>query len=196
LAWRWGLSSSLAYASEGVQPVPTWAGERGSYRWLEITEHELGELLRACWPLFEGRYVVITAFDSGPLVLSGDEAAAGWRQVGDLAVTPRLTRDVAVPSDQFDEWLVFAEEPSGAALAAAAAGERFVNSDAFTLWDPTAATAHRDSAAVRALQERFWEWVERLQPTAYIADGLRLFVVTRDPESYAAVAAWVGSEGW
>jgi hypothetical protein len=171
--------------------MPVLKGHQGPYRCLETAERELEELVRECWSVLDGKYLVVTAFDSGPLALSEDERAAGWRAEADLAFSPRLAPTVKPPHDQFDEWLVFGRPVTANEIGAV---DPFVNYSAFTLGDPDARTTGAGPFGVRVLQARFWDWLGRLRPTAYVADGLRLVYVTDDPGDYAIVEAWLTSQ--
>jgi hypothetical protein len=151
--------------------MPVLKGRDGPYRWLQTAERELAEFVRECWSVLDGKYLVVTAFDSGPLALREDERAAGWRAEADLAFSPCLASTVTPPHEQFDEWLVFARPVTANEIGSV---DPFVNYSAFTLGDPEAGTTNARPSDVRELQARFWGWLRRLRPTAYVADGLRL----------------------
>jgi len=44
-------------------------GLHGEYEWLTTRRDSLGALLRACPQVVIGKYIAITAFDSGPISL-------------------------------------------------------------------------------------------------------------------------------
>ncbi|HKG93141.1 MAG TPA: hypothetical protein VKA84_14650 [Gemmatimonadaceae bacterium] len=150
-------------------------GRHEDYHWLVSAELDLHGLLRACSGCVVGRFVAVTAFDSGPLGLLPEEAAAGWRRVGDVAFSPRVPSPDALPTAGYDEWYVFREPPAPFEVA-----DTFVNYAGFTL---------RDSAE-RRLRERFWAELARLRPVAYLSEGGNLVVATRDAADFAAIERW------
>ncbi len=74
--------------------------------WPVETELSIPALLRKAPEMAIGRYVVNTSFDSGQLHISPEEAATGWRMVGDLAHSPKITDIQQLPNDTYDEWLI------------------------------------------------------------------------------------------
>ena len=64
-------------------------GDHGSYRWL-TTDHELDQFLTLCPEAVVGKYVAVTAIDSGALVLKEAEKIAGWERRKDIAYSPRV----------------------------------------------------------------------------------------------------------
>ena len=104
-----------------------------------------------------------------------------------LASSPRITTETHLPSDQFDEWLVFNRPVTEADLGPVAP---FVNYMLFSLsgrsWRGEQKVLHG-----RALSDEFWESLARLQPDAYVADGLRLTYVTCHPADHATVTTWL-----
>ena len=161
-----------------------YRGERQGFFWLASTDHRLVDLVEKCPELFRGRSVVVTAFDSGPLAPARDERDAGWEQRGEVAITPRNLDPSEIPFDNFDEWYLF-----GGHVPDFGTFEVFVNWGGFSptppeapsLQDPTwdQATARERVRDVEALQARFWDQLQRLQPSCYVADGDLLTVVTQ-----------------
>lgn len=89
-----------------------------------------------------------------------------------------------MPFDNFDEWYLFdGPVPDFGSF------ERFVSFGGFSPAPPEAPSLHHptwDEAAARehilgveVLQARFWDQLERLQPTCYVADGNLLTIVTK-----------------
>lgn len=133
----------------------------------------LGSLLDRFPSLVVGRYIAVVSFDSGPLFLSAKEEKKGWRRHGDVAFSPRITAPGELPSDCFDEWLVF-EEP-----VAFDEAEAFVNTVGFTPMD----------FDWEERRELFWAQLSRLKPLSVVADGSRCYLVTRQPDVIEALKA-------
>lgn len=152
-----------------------YTGRHGDYRWLASAELAFWDLLEAYPACVAGRYVAVMSLDSGPLALSPEESAAGWRRVGDVAYSPRVGSPAELPTAGYDEWYVFDEPPEPFEVA-----DTFVNYAAFTLRDE----------AERQTRARFWAELARLRPRTYLSDGGTLIVVTRDPTDFAAIERW------
>lgn len=159
-------------------------GERDGFFWLVSADHTLGDLVDTCPELFVGRSVAVTSFDSGPLTLTPEDLDSGWEPRDDLAIAPQGLDPSQIPFDNFDEWYVFdGQVPDFGSF------ERFVSFVGFSLVPPEAASlqeATPDDAAAREhvrnveiLQARFWDQLQRLQPTCYVADGNLLTIVTK-----------------
>src|SRR4051812_38654244 len=146
------------------------SGRRGDYYWFESAELPLYKLLSQIPEVARGRHVAVTAFDSGPLRLSEEEKASGWRSVEGVAVSPLVDDPEAVPNDQFDEWYIFE------ALPPVIRPEVFVNYVAFSLQDPALLAHYYD---LPDLQERFWQQLAAIRPESYLAEGSNLICVTR-----------------
>ena len=146
-------------------------GERNGFFWLVSADHTLGDVVDTCPELFVGRSVVVTSFDSGPLTLRSEDLDAGWEQRGDVAIAPRSIAASSIPFDNsWDEWYVFDRQvPDFGSF------ERFVSFVGFSPAPPEAAS-RRD---LDVLQARFWDQLQRLQPSCYVADGDLLTIVTK-----------------
>jgi hypothetical protein len=143
-------------------------GSQQSYEWL-VTDQQF-DLLRVCPDIVLGKYIAITSFDSGPLVLTDEEKAAGWKSQGNVAYSPEIRGPQSVPRDQYDEWYIFS---SPIELGASRIGANifevpqeqghvsvFVNYG-FALHPPE--RAH--------LANLFWSQIARIHPEAYVADN-------------------------
>jgi hypothetical protein len=167
----------------------TIAGSRGDFQWLTTGLHDLDDLLRACSNVFLGKYIAITALDSGPLALTEEEISAGWGSHGQIAYSPRVQFIETLPHgecDGFDEWYVF-QNPAdlGQVLRGnlfdfpLTPGEvwPFVNFGGFALHDPT----------MSSLTDRFWTQLAWINPESYVADGDYLNFVSRNKDLFAEV---------
>jgi hypothetical protein len=138
-------------------------GQRKNYFWAEWPDRFLRDLVAAVPKIVLDHYLVNATFDSGPLLLSEDEKKAGWHSTGALAFSPKILDVASIPSDQFDEWLIFLQP------AAVATWIPFINYLDFSLADPHG-----------AYKDEFWRFLEELQPESYLAEGTNLIFVTRD----------------
>ena len=144
-------------------------GVHGSYEWL-VTEHALEDVLSICPELVVGRYLAITAADSGQLVPDSQQVATGWKSSGQIAYTPKITSLNVLHPEGWDEWYVFENETNLGQIAEKTnvfetpikQGEmwRFVN---FNLG------LHR--AEMDSLAKLFWEQIETIHPQTYISDS-------------------------
>jgi len=117
------MNGTSTRADGGGRPLPTlvWntiefaviTGIYGPYQWLEV-DYKLGEFLAFCPQVILGRYLVITAVDSGSFVLSETNRANGWTNSAGIAYGPRIRLAAELPQDDygrecygFDEWYVF-----------------------------------------------------------------------------------------
>ena len=150
-------------------------GQRGTYAWIVWNAQFLGDLIRTFPELVVGKYVVITAFDSGPLVLSEEEQQRGWHLYGGFAHSPRIHTLADLPYDQYDEWYIAPTQLSFAQC------EVFVNYGGFRL---------QDAAELAALQARFWQQLDDIAPETYLAEGDNLVVATRDVALVERMRQW------
>lgn len=84
-------------------------GEHGRYQWLVAPS--LPSLVESTVRFHHGLRLYITAHDSGPIRPTLEEQAEGWGVRGPAMVSPPLYEGLAIPSEQFDEWYLFAEPP-------------------------------------------------------------------------------------
>src|SRR5262245_60457247 len=104
-----------------------FTGEWCTFRWFQANDLSLRALIDAIPELKRERFVVVTALDSAPLHLSAGDLAAGWRQVGSLAISPKSPPLWTLPRGEWAEWYLFDEAPS------MRAPEVFVNYTGFSL---------------------------------------------------------------
>ena len=88
-------------------------GVNEAYEWLEA-DHDLQGFLRLCPETVAGKYLAITAVDSGSFAPSETDTANGWRTSGGIAYSPRVVSAEDLPRNcccrdccGFDEWYVF-----------------------------------------------------------------------------------------
>lgn len=80
-------------------------GSQGLYEWL-VTDENF-DLLQLCQEVVLGKYVAITSIDSGPLVPTDKQTAAGWQSRGKIAYSPKIQNAEELPRGGWDEWYVF-----------------------------------------------------------------------------------------
>src|SRR5665213_1558655 len=67
-------------------------GKHGEYFWLTSSyEDYSGTLVKLCHEIFIGRYLVVTAIDSGTPWLTERQKAAGWEARRGIVYSPILT---------------------------------------------------------------------------------------------------------
>ena len=160
-----------------------FTGMHGRWSWV-VVRAMIPDLRWLIVDYHANQRLCITAFDSGPITPGPEERAVGWTVLGDVMVSPPLTRSFHIPSGEYDEWYVF--QPLPISINAADCYVKFLG---FNLADPRAMAASQDPTWdprnydwLVPIQDRFWSDLERLAPTSYIASGESDIVVSRDPE--------------
>ena len=155
--------------------MPLFGGAYDGYQWLSA-DHEIDIFWGQCSNIVLGKYLVVTADDSGPYLPSEHERQMGWTTRGDIALSPRINKADSLPSAGFTELNCF-DSLKGACqmpmrrLPELGGFEVFVNRYGFALH-------------VREMQETintFWQQMKLFQPQSYIGDGSHcLTFVTKD----------------
>jgi len=159
-------------------------GSQGQYEWF-VTDQQF-DLLQICPGVVLGKYIAITSFDSGPLVPTDEERAAGWESRGNIAYSPKIQDTASVPHAEYDEWYIFGGPVD---LGTSHLGENvfempqeqghvsvFVNYG-FALHPP-----ERTSLATL-----FWPQMARIRPESYVADNDYLTFVSANKALFASV---------
>ena len=159
-------------------------GSEGLYEWL-VTDQQF-DLLQACPEVVLGKYVAITSIDSGVLVPTEKETAAGWQSREKIAYSPQIQSVAEVPSGGWDEWYIF-DKPVD--LGTSHLGENifevpqeqghvsdFVNYG-FALHPPDR----------KHLATLFWQQIARIRPESYVADNDYLSFVCGNRALFASV---------
>ncbi len=92
-------------------------GRHGRWHWLcAPNDYGLHAIAYFCPALLIGRYLAVTSVDSGIKHLTPHELAEGWRIVGDIAYSPRVSSVETLDNDRhcggcsgYEEWYVFSE---------------------------------------------------------------------------------------
>ena len=159
-------------------------GSQDQYEWL-VTDQQF-DLLQICPSVVLGKYIAITSLDSGPLVPTDEERAAGWENRGNIAYSPKIQDAASVPRAEYDEWYIFGGPVD---LGTSHLGKNifevpqeqghvsvFVNYG-FALHPP-----ERTSLATL-----FWPQMTRVRPESYVADNDYLTFVTANKTLFASV---------
>jgi hypothetical protein len=174
-------------------------GAHGEYFWLTSSfDHYSGTLVKQCPEIFIGRFMVVTAIDSGIPRLRGGQEAAGWEMRGGIAYSPRLRSvdDVFYQRDGhdvpgFDEWYFFQELPN---LGKLQEGNPFEQATAPRSGRPKvyvgmpSATVSDNRSDFEFIRRMFWDQIGWIQPESYVADsGDFLTFVTRNQDLFELV---------
>ena len=159
-------------------------GSKGVYEWL-VTDEQF-DLLQICPEIVLGKYVAITSIDSGELVPTDNERAAGWHSHEKIAYSPRVQHAGDLPREGWDEWYIFNnptelgtshlqenifEVPRGRGHLSV-----FVNY-CFALHRP-------EMESIAAL---FWQQMDWVCPESYVADNDYLNFVSMNKALFATV---------
>jgi hypothetical protein len=168
-------------------------GAHGLYEWLEVA-HDLGEFLSLCPGAIVGRYLAISARDSGFFEPSEQDRAAGWNASGGVAYSPRVDSIATLPPycygqcAGYDEWYIFQSQPpplgsirhENVFTSEIGPGNvfQFVNFMGCPFSD----------SQVKPIGHLFWRQMDWVQPESYVADGGDcLLFATRNSALYGAV---------
>jgi hypothetical protein len=167
-------------------------GKQGEYYWLELPNLFFNDVLRVCPEFVEGKYLVVTSFDSGPLTLTDEEFKRGWLQHDELAINPSVESVYDIPYNEYDEWFVFSKAPRLEEFKV------FVNYYLFSLriaeyliteapmtWVLEDRTDQAER--IKALQELFWLQLELKEAETYFSAGDRFILATRRQDLYKKV---------
>jgi len=177
-------------------------GKHADYYWLEKIPSIGGwllleDLLEVCPEFVLGKYLVITAWDSGPLKLRDENFKKGWLAHDKLAINPCVQSVDDIPYMNYDEWYIFPATPLLEPFKV------FVNDWFFSLRQPEAAVpeAIENIASIgekvermRELQELFWLQLELKRAETYISAGHRFILATQKQELYQRMVESLSNE--
>jgi hypothetical protein len=181
---------SLAVTAKVKSISMLTVGSHGIYEWL-VTDQQF-DLLQTCPEVVLGKYIAITSIDSGQLVPTAEEMAAGWKARGEIAYSPKVQNIYDVRRDGWDEWYIFdnpidfgkSHRQDNIFVVPQEAGHVsvFVNY-CFALHQPEQ----------KNLASLFWEQMDRIRPESYVADNDYLNFVTSNKTLFAGVLQAVKS---
>jgi hypothetical protein len=179
-------------------------GQTADYYWLDAISPieawtSLESLLEVCPEFVLKKYLVITAWDSGPVKLKGEDFKKGWLKHDRLAINPSVQSVNDIPYIGYDEWYIFQETPLLEPFKV------FVNDWIFSLGDPEVPGMEAESAVagnrgtgdvekLRELQELFWLQLELKKVETYISSGHRFILATREKELYKRIVKTLSSD--
>ena len=160
-------------------------GSQASYEWL-VTDENV-DLLELCPEIVLGKYVAITSIDSGQLIPTDKETAAGWRSRAKIAYSPKIENAEDLPREGWDEWYIF-NTPIDLGTSHLAENIFEVPQEqghlsvlvnyGFALHPPE--RAHH-------LTDLFWPQMARIRPESYVADNDYLTFVSMNEAVFASV---------
>ncbi|MBZ5523334.1 MAG: hypothetical protein LAP21_13950 [Acidobacteriia bacterium] len=159
-------------------------GSEGLYQWL-VTDQQI-DLPQVCPEVVLEKYVAITSIDSGLLVPTDEETAAGWETRGEIAYSPKIQNINDLPRAGWDEWYIF-DNPTDLGTSHLAENifevpqeqghvSVFVNY-CFALHKPE----------IKDLTTLFWQQIARIRPESYVADNDYLNFVSMNKTLFASV---------
>ncbi len=160
-------------------------GSQGSYGWL-VTDDNF-DLLQLCPEIVLGKYVAVTSIDSGQLIPTDKETAAGWQSRAKIAYSPKIETAQDLPHGGWDEWYIF-NSPTDLGTSHLAENIFEVPQEqghvsvlvnyGFTLHPPERS---------KNLATLFWEQLARIRPESYVADNDYLTFVSMNKSLFASV---------
>ena len=160
-------------------------GSQDTYEWL-VTDKNF-ELLQLCPEIVLGKYVAVTSIDSGQLIPTDKEMAAGWQSREKIAYSPKIENAQDLPHDGWDEWYIF-NTPTDLGTSHLAENIFEVPQEqghvsvlvnyGFALHPPERS---------ESLATLFWEQLARICPESYVADNDHLTFVSMNKSLFASV---------
>jgi len=159
-------------------------GSQGVYEWL-VTDERF-DLLQLCPEIVLGKHVAVTSIDSGQLMPTDKETAAGWHSHEKIAYSPKIQHAEELPREGWDEWYIFNdptdlgtshlqenifEVPRGRGHLSV-----FVNY-CFALHQPE----------MESIASLFWQQMDWVRPESYVADNDYLNFVSMNKALFASV---------
>jgi len=159
-----------------------YTGAHAQYFWLQGPEADLEDLREACPAVFAGQHVVVTSFDSGPLVLTPEELDAGWRALPGAAASPALPFQGRVPGELFSEWWLYPSLPQWSTPP-----DVYVNYLGFSVAPP-------DREVLQYLTVPFWRQVLERRPESLFLNGGLTILITRRSEHVPLLSTWLHAQ--
>jgi hypothetical protein len=159
-------------------------GLEGLYEWL-VTDQQF-DVLEVCPEVVLGKYVAITSIDSGPLVPTDSEIAAGWRSREKIAYSPKVQNVETVPRDGWDEWYIFENSTDlGTSHLAENIFEVPRGKGHVSVFVNYCFGFHRPE--LKDLAALFWRQIAWIRPESYVADNDCLNFVSMNKNIFAKV---------
>lgn len=170
-----------------------WGGVKDGYEWLVAT-CSMGDLLGVCPQIVTGKFIAITAFDSGSLVLTGEETAQGWYSRFGIAYSPSIADVESVPYDNlYDEWYIFNTKTEIGRLAERGSNIFEVSQREEVVYPFVNYHLGLHLEMHKQLADLFWMQTSRIRPEVYLADcDSWVTLVSRNKELFAAAREGIG----
>ena len=167
-------------------------GSQGNYEWLVTGENF--NLVELCPEIVVGKYVAVTSSDSGQLVPTDKERAAGWQSREKIAYSPKIETAQALPHEGWDEWYIFSTPTD---LGISHLGENIFevpreHGHVSVLVNYGFALHPSDRAH---LVDIFWPQMARIRPESYVADNDYLTFVSMNKALFGCVREAVKALG-
>lgn len=161
------------------------AGSHGEYEWL-VTDENF-DLLQLCPEVVQGKYVAVTSIDSGELIPTEQETAAGWQRREKIAYSPKIRNQEELPRGGWDEWYIFnAPTDLGISHLAENIFEVPLQEGHLSVLVNYCFALHPPERA-KGLADLFWPQLVRIRPESYVADNDYLTFVTMNKTFFARV---------
>lgn len=132
--------------------------------WKDAPKYQLYHFIRDFPEIVIGQHLAVVAVDSGRFVLMKEDLAAGWRQFGELAISPKIQILDGLPLQGFDEWYIFSDPREVSKI------EAFVNYSNFSPIDYDQ----------KEILDSFWSQAYKSRALHILGEGDVLYFVTRD----------------
>lgn len=161
-------------------------GSEDSYEWL-VTDEDF-DLLELCPVIVLGKYVAVTSLDSGQLIPTDKDKAAGWQNRAKIAYSPKIENGEELPRDGWDEWYVF-NTPTDLGTSHLAENIFEVPQEPghLSVFVNYGFALHPPERAILPLTRMFWAQFKRIQPESYVADNDYLTFVSTNAPLFAIV---------
>jgi hypothetical protein len=163
-------------------------GSEDHYEWL-VTDENF-DLLQLCPEIILGKYVAVTSIDSGQLIPTDKEMAAGWQSRAKIAYSPKIENAQDLPHGGWDEWYIF-NTPTDLGTSHLAENIFEVPQERghVSVLVNYGFALHPPERSNTTLATLFWEQLARIRPESYVADNDYLTFVSANKALFASVRA-------
>lgn len=161
-------------------------GSQDNYEWL-VTDENF-DLLKLCPEIVLGKYVAVTSIDSGQLIPTDKETAAGWQSRAKIAYSPKIENAQDLPREGWDEWYIF-NTPTDLGISHLAENIFEVPQEQghLSVLVNYGFALHPSERADLTLARLFWEQIMRIKPESYVADNDYLTFVSMNRALFSSV---------
>jgi hypothetical protein len=183
--WLLNSPANAAYSlPHWLQSRMLTVGPEGLYEWL-VSDRQF-DLLQICPEVVLGKHVAITSIDSGPLVPSESEMAAGWQSRHKIGYSPRVQNVENLPRAGWDEWYIFDNSTDlGESHLAENIFEVPQKQGHVSVFVNYCFALHRPE--LKHLATMFWRQIAWIRPESYVADSDYLNFVSMNKTLFASV---------